>query len=272
MALTHLGEKSLYIQTYTPSLLEPIARTLSREMLGLHVGDTLPFYGADIWNAYEVSWLNEQGKPMVAIMECVVACTSPFLIESKSFKLYLNSFNQSRFPTMEAVRQIISQDLSAATGAPVDVIVAPLSDLQGNIHPTLPGESLDHLDVSPLPEDGPALLHTLPGKVVRETLTSDLLKSNCPVTGQPDWGSVQIQYTGQPIDRPTLLRYFIHFHQLQDFHEHCVERMFLDILHRCKPSALTVYARYTRRGGLDINPYRSTSSAVRMNNTRLVRQ
>jgi 7-cyano-7-deazaguanine reductase len=272
MALTHLGKKSLYIQTYTPSLLEPIARALSRESLGLRADEKLPFYGADIWNAFEVSWCNEQGKPMVAIMECIISCTSPFLIESKSFKLYLNSFNQSRFPTMEAVQQIIRQDLSAATGSPVSVILAPLSDLQGNLHPSLPGISLDNLDITPLPDDGPALLHTLAGKPVRETLTSDLLKSNCPVTGQPDWGSVQIQYEGQPIDRATLLRYFIHFHQLQEFHEHCVERMFLDILRQCKPSALTVYARYTRRGGLDINPYRSTSSSVSVNNTRLVRQ
>lgn len=272
MSLIHLGKKSLYIQTYTPGLLEPIPREIQRHSLGIATDLPLPFYGADLWNAYEVSWLNELGKPMVAVMECRIPCTSPRLIESKSFKLYLNSLNQSRFPSMAAVHQLLCRDLSEAAGAAVDVLLAPLSDLQGNVHPGLSGVSLDALDVSPAPDDGPALLRSMPNTFVKETLTSDLLKSNCPVTGQPDWGSVQIQYEGAAIDRSALLRYIIHFHHLQEFHEHCVERMFMDIQRQCQPRALTVYARYTRRGGLDINPYRSTSATVRPNNTRLVRQ
>lgn len=272
MPLKHLGKESLYIQTYTPSLLEAIARAPNRQSLGLASGVALPFHGADLWNAYELFWLNADGKPVVAVMECRVPCASPHLIESKSFKLYLNSFCQSRFPSIEAVQRIITQDLSAVAGMPVDVLLAPLSDLQGNLHASLPGVVLDHLDVIPELTDGPALLRTIPNTHVRETLTSDLLKSNCPVTGQPDYGSVQIQYEGEAIDREALLRYIIHFHRLQEFHEHCVERMFLDIQQQCRPAALTVYARYTRRGGLDINPYRSTSTTVHPNNTRLVRQ
>lgn len=272
MALTHLGKQSDYIQTYTPSLLEAIDRAPQREALGLRASDPLPFHGADMWNAYELSWLNDKGKPCVALMECRVPCDSPYLIESKSFKLYLNSFCQTRFPSMDAVMAVLRKDLSQTTGASVDIVLAPLSDLQGALHSHLPGILLDHLDVSPATDDGPALLRTLPHTSVQETLSSDLLKSNCPVTGQPDWGSVQIQYAGEAIDREALLRYIIHFHRLQEFHEHCVERMFVDIMKHCAPRALTVYARYTRRGGLDINPYRSTSARVHPENIRLVRQ
>ncbi len=272
MALTHLGKKSSYIQTYTPSLLDKIPRALSRESLGLSSQDPLPFYGLDLWNAYEISWLNEHGKPQVAVAECRIDCASPFLIESKSFKLYLTSFSQSRFASTGAVQAVLQRDLSDAVGVPVDVLLAPLSDLHGSLHASLPGVSLDQYEITCEPTDNASLLHTCSDKVVAETLTSDLLKSNCPVTGQPDWGSVQIQYTGLAIDHPSLLRYIIHFHREQEFHEHCVEKMFLDILSYCQPSALTVYARYTRRGGVDINPYRSTSKTGRPNNIRLVRQ
>ncbi len=272
MSLTHLGKQSVYFQTYTPSLLEPIPRAISRASLGIHPTSPLPFHGADIWNAYEISWLDDKGKPVVAVGECRVDCGSPNLIESKSFKLYLTSFSQSRFKHIEMVRDTISRDLTAAAGMPVHMILSPLADAQGSLYTSLPGVSLDNLDIACEPTDDASLLHTHNGAMVKETLTSDLLKSNCPVTGQPDWGSVQIQYTGQKIDHAALLRYIIHFHHEQEFHEHCVEKMFVDILARCQPTSLTVYARYTRRGGLDINPYRSTEKAVFLDNIRLVRQ
>jgi 7-cyano-7-deazaguanine reductase len=272
MALTHLGKPSVYFQTYTPTLLEAVPRAQSRAVLGINDNDPLPFNGADIWNAYEISWLDEKGKPVVAIGECRVDCGSPYLIESKSFKLYLSSFAQSRFKNIDTVRETISRDLTQVAGTPVHVMLSPLSETQCHLYTSMPGTLLDHLDVHCEPTDDASLLHTHAGPIVRETLTSNVLKSNCPVTGQPDWGSVQIQYTGQRIHHGSLLRYIVHFYYQQAFHEHCVEKMFVDILERCKPSSLTVYARYTRRGGLDINPYRSTESNVFLDNIRLVRQ
>lgn len=266
----HLGQHSGYITEYDPSLLETFPRQTKRDEIGIR--GALPFYGEDIWNAYEISWLNPKGKPMVAVGEFRLSCASPHLIESKSLKLYLHSFNQSVYPGLTELATVIAQDLSKAAGTPVSVMLTEPKDMVDSLYSALPGKSIDGLDIAcktylPSPE----LLKTN-DVIVHEILTSDLLKSNCLVTGQPDWGSVQISYTGPQIDRVALLQYIVSFRDHVEFHEQCVERIFTDILRVCRPSELTVYARYTRRGGLDINPYRSTSRQANCPNIRLVRQ
>lgn len=267
-----LGKTSAYVSEYDASLLYPIARADSRSLLGLS-GDALPFVGEDVWTGYELSWLNAKGLPQVALLEFVLPCQSPHIVESKSIKLYLNSFNQTRFESRTEVEALVARDLSAAAGAPVDVRVFPLSaGFAVSDGVFCEAESLDEhdIEVSQYQPDA-SLLTLLGGQEVTLSWKSDLLKSNCPVTGQPDWASVWIRYTGAEIDPAGLLRYIVSFREHQDFHEHCVERMFCDLMARCKPRKLEVYARYTRRGGLDINPYRSseTGSAPRV---RMVRQ
>jgi len=275
MTLNPLGHQTEYISVYTPELLFPIKRAESRELLGIK--ENLPFNGMDIWTGYELSWLDIQGKPIVAVAEFVIPCTSEFMIESKSFKLYLNSFNQTRFNCLNDIESILVKDLSRVTNAAVEVHVRPLSSLNvtDNLHfiAQLQGQCIDELPVTIehyLPTA--ALLSVVDGVAVDESLHSHLLKTNCPVTGQPDWASIQIAYQGNKIEQEALLRYIVSFREHQDFHEHCVERIFTDILRECKPQALTVYARYTRRGGLDINPFRTTSSQCKPVGLRLIRQ
>lgn len=268
-----LGQPAHYCDTYNPDLLFPIARQIKRDELGLR-SDRLPFVGEDLWNAYELSWLNPRGKPVVALATFRVPAESPRLIESKSLKLYLNSLNQSAYPDAATVAALIRQDLSAAAGAPVAVELELLDGRPTRrILAPPPGESLDALDIAidtyqPCPE----FLSTVSGEVREETLHSHLLKSNCLVTGQPDWGCLVVRYVGAPIDRAGLLRYICSFRQHNEFHEQCVERVFCDILARCRPSALAVWARYTRRGGLDINPFRSTGAFPPPDNISEVRQ
>ncbi|WP_324032266.1 NADPH-dependent 7-cyano-7-deazaguanine reductase QueF [Aeromonas caviae] len=265
-----LGQQSAYISQYTPSLLQPVPRSLNRDDLGLR--GELPFQGGDVWTLYELSWLNAKGKPVVAIGEVFVPATSPNLIESKSFKLYLNSFNQTRCDSLEAVQALLVQDLSGCAGAPVSVTLFTLDQAPHQIA-QLPGECIDSLDIE---VDGyefdETLLQGAAGReIVEETLHSHLLKSNCLVTSQPDWGSVVIHYRGPRLDREKLLRYLISFRQHNEFHEQCIERIFTDLKHFCDPEQLTVHARYTRRGGLDINPFRSDWEPVPAN-LRLIRQ
>ncbi|MFM4869979.1 NADPH-dependent 7-cyano-7-deazaguanine reductase QueF [Aeromonas caviae] len=265
-----LGQQSAYISQYTPSLLQPVPRSLNRDDLGLR--GELPFQGCDVWTLYELSWLNAKGKPVVAIGEVFVPATSPNLIESKSFKLYLNSFNQTRCDSLEAVQALLVQDLSGCAGAPVSVTLFTLDQAPHQIA-QLPGECIDSLDIE---VDGyefdETLLQGAAGReIVEETLHSHLLKSNCLVTSQPDWGSVVIHYRGPRLDREKLLRYLISFRQHNEFHEQCIERIFTDLKHFCAPEQLTVHARYTRRGGLDINPFRSDWEPVPAN-LRLIRQ
>ncbi|WP_109127326.1 NADPH-dependent 7-cyano-7-deazaguanine reductase QueF [Dyella sp. C11] len=253
-----LGKTTVYADRYDPSLLFPIPRQAKRDEIG--VTEPLPFHGEDVWNAYELSWLDERGKPVVALAEFRVPATSPNIIESKSFKLYLNGFSQERVTDRGELVATLTRDLSAAAGAPVAVT---LTDAQARGHAVT---DLDGLLVDELPVDiddyGPPRADHLvmeDGKgVVEETLVSNLLRSNCPVTGQPDWGSVQVRYRGAAIDHAGLLRYLVSFRNHNEFHEQCVERIFVDVMQRCRPEQLSVYARYTRRGGLDINPYRST--------------
>ncbi|MNK13318.1 NADPH-dependent 7-cyano-7-deazaguanine reductase [compost metagenome] len=274
MTLSHgpLGQSVAYASQYDPSLLFPIARSHNRAALNLSAG-SLPFTGVDLWNAYELSWLDAKGKPRVAMATFSVPADSPNIIESKSFKLYLNSFNQTRLVNSAALRGRLERDLSVAAGAPVGLdffLPQRFSELRME---ELDGIYIDKLDIeidtyAPAPE----VLRTRPGDVVEETLASRLLKSNCPVTGQPDWASVQIRYRGAPIDRESLLRYVVSFRQHAEFHEHCVERIFSDIMQACGPEKLTVYARYTRRGGLDINPWRSNFETVPPADVRTVRQ
>jgi 7-cyano-7-deazaguanine reductase len=250
-----LGKSTSYAEHYDASLLQAVPRSLSRDAINLPAD--LPFDGADIWNAYEVSWLNPKGKPLVAIMRCIVPITSPNLIESKSFKLYLNSFNQTNFENKEAVLAAAQKDLSTCAGASVSVTLILAKDFAKQTIGDLEGTLLDDLDISIDNYDLSADRLKTSGQQVEETLVSHLLKSNCLITNQPDWGSVLIKYNGQQIDHENLLKYLISFRQHNEFHEQCVERIYYDILRMCQPQQLTVYARYTRRGGLDINPFRS---------------
>lgn len=265
-----LGQQSDYISQYTPSLLQPVPRSLNRNDLKL--GDDLPFSGCDVWTLYELSWLNGKGKPMVAVGEVTIPATSANLIESKSFKLYLNSFNQTRCDSIEAVAAMLTRDLSACAGETVKVALFPLDKAPHQIA-LLPGECIDEQDieVDNYEFDASLLQGAAGSDQVEETLHSHLLKSNCLVTSQPDWGSVVIRYKGPKLDREKLLRYLISFRQHNEFHEQCIERIFIDLKHYCQPEQLTVYARYTRRGGLDINPFRSDFEAVPAN-LRLIRQ
>lgn len=267
-----LGQKTPYVDQYEPALLFPLARADKRAEIGISGG--LPFFGADYWNAWELSWLNLRGKPQIALANFMVPADTPNLVESKSLKLYLNSFNQTRLADGEELRGLLTQDLSAAAAGPVTVGLILPDDVTRDSVGRLEGYCIDNLDIDvrdyhPTPSSLKCEATEVP---VEETLVSHLLKSNCLVTGQPDWGSVQIHYRGRPINREGLLRYIISFRQHPEFHEQCVERMFMDIRRQCQPDALSVYARYTRRGGLDINPFRTSFSQPAPANIRLARQ
>ena len=274
-----LGQQSAYPNQYDPSLLFPIARSDNRSSLGLNSQSTPPFFGVDIWNAYELAWLNLKGKPQIALAEFIIPADSPNMIESKSFKLYLNSLNQHCFADFATVKTCLQHDLSQVLGTGLQVRLVQPCEITSNkkIAPIeeLGGQLLDRLDIEVNSHQSADLLllkadHT--SAPITQTLVSHLLKSNCPVTGQPDWASVQIQYQGRPIEEESLLRYLIGFRQLGEFHEHCVEKIFCDIKIQCQPEKLSVYARYTRRGGLDINPFRTDFNAAWPNNIRHARQ
>jgi 7-cyano-7-deazaguanine reductase len=274
-----LGKPTAYADQYDPTLLFPVARQTQREALGLK-GDRLPFLGADLWTGYELGWLNAKGKPQIAIARFVVPCDSTHIVESKSFKLYLNSYTNSRFDHIDQVRERLRADLSTAiwqggvlrASVGVQLIQPDMFDREPIQE--MDGLLLDRLDIEcdqyqPRPDYLRAMFDEQP---VTETLTSHLLKSNCLVTGQPDWGSVRISYHGPQMDQEGLLKYIVSFRNHNEFHEHCVERIFVDIMRRCKPTQLSVYARYTRRGGLDINPWRTTHPQAVPANIRTARQ
>jgi 7-cyano-7-deazaguanine reductase len=268
-----LGKAVRYQSQYDPGQLFSIARQDKRAELNI-VG-SLPFFGIDIWNAYEVSWINLRGKPQIAIASIMVPADSPNIIESKSMKLYFNSFNQTKLAGPEALLDLLRSDLSAGFGAPVQVsLTLPDAFAKLNME-ELDGLLLDRLDIEieDYAVDAGLLKADHDESPVEETLVSHLLKSNCLVTGQPDWGSVQIRYVGAPINQEGLLKYLIGFRNHDEFHEQCVERIFMDILRQCRPQKLAVYARYTRRGGIDINPWRSNfSTGKRPPNLRNARQ
>lgn len=266
-----LGQHTDYPVRYAPDVLFPIPREEGRTTLGLAAG-ALPFSGTDLWTHYEVSWLDALGKPLVALAEIQVPASSPNLIESKSMKLYFNSLNFERFDSVQAFVERVETDLSAVAGEQVRVLLMSPDDDRVLAMGRLPGDCLDDLPISceQFVLD-PSLLTSDAERIVRETLTTNLLRSLCPVTHQPDWGSVMVRYEGPAIDRAGLLAYVVSFRNHPDFHEQCVERMFMEILQRCQPTALTVYARYTRRGGLDINPFRSNCEGL-PETVRLFRQ
>ncbi|AVS91916.1 NADPH-dependent 7-cyano-7-deazaguanine reductase QueF [Paracidovorax avenae] len=275
---SQLGRVSGYADQYDASLLFPLPRQPKRDEIG--VTGAPPFFGADLWTAFELSWLNLRGKPQVALAHITVPCETPNIIESKSFKLYLNSFNNTRFADAAEVQARIRTDISEAAWRGSDRqatvgVKLVLPEMFDREHvQELDGLLLDRLDVecthyTPAPE----LLHANHGEApVTETLTSHLLKSNCLVTGQPDWGSVRIQYSGAQIDQAGLLQYLVSFRNHNEFHEQCVERIFMDLWTRCRPIKLSVYARYTRRGGLDINPLRTSHPQALPANIRTARQ
>ncbi|WP_205343108.1 NADPH-dependent 7-cyano-7-deazaguanine reductase QueF [Denitrificimonas caeni] len=266
-----LGKSSAYISHYDASLLFAIARATKWAELGFSA-ENLPYVGVDIWNCYELSWLLPSGKPVVAIGQFSVPADSVNIIESKSFKLYLNSFNQSVYASFAEVEAVLSADLSAVAQAPVQVQLKTLDAVTAEGLQQPRGVCIDDLDISINRYEHPSLeLLTCATEQVEEQLYSHLLKSNCPVTGQPDWGTVQIEYRGAALDHASLLTYLVSFRQHQDFHEQCVERIFLDLQACLKPEFLAVSARYVRRGGLDINPYRSTELRS-VDNSRLARQ
>lgn len=250
-----LGQRTEYPERYSPGHLCGIPRATERRGLGLD--ERLPFHGEDLWTAYELTWLDGRGKPAVATGILRVPADSPRLIESKSLKLYLNSLSMTRFPSISEVAKIIAADLSNCAAARVDVTLTPLQDAPSLLH-VLPGECLDALEIEcdARPVDA-SLLEAADGRLVTETVHSHLLRSNCPVTGQPDLGSILVRYSGPAINHASLLRYLVSYRRHSGFHESCVERIFVDLRRRCAPHQLTVYARYNRRGGLDINPFRS---------------
>ena len=275
MTTLPLGQATQYPEQDDPGLLYPIPRSENRLKLGLREGQALPFVGVDIWNAFELSWLNHKGKPQIALAEFQIPADSPKMIESKSFKLYLNSLNNARFENENEVRERLVADLSAVAGSKITARIQANDAIAKKGMQEMGGVLLDRLDIEidpHIPADPNLLGVNEEFGPIEQCLVSHLLKSNCPVTGQPDWASVQIRYQGRPILEEGLLRYLIGFRQLGEFHEHCVETIFSDIKRQCKPDKLSVYARYTRRGGLDINPFRSDHNAPWPENTRHSRQ
>lgn len=258
-----LGKETQYHDQYDAGLLQGVPRSLNRDSLSL-TAENLPFHGGDIWTMYELSWLNSKGLPQVAIGHVELDATTENLIESKSFKLYLNSFNQTRFESWDIVEETLLKDLTTCAKGKVNLTIYPLSHFTSQPIVDFAGECIDEQDIEidNYQFDVQWLNESTTDKQVEETLVSHLLKSNCLITNQPDWGSVAIQYKGKKIDREKLLRYLVSFRQHNEFHEQCVERIFHDIMQLCAPETLTVYARYTRRGGLDINPWRSNCEFV----------
>ena len=267
-----LGQKTEYKSQYDASLLQPVPRRLNRE--GLGIVEDQPFnQGADVWTCYELSWLNPNGLPQVAIADVAIDFKSENLIESKSFKLYLNSFNQTKFASIKEVEETIAKDLNQCASGRVSVKIHKLADYTNQPIMNFAGDCIDEqeIQIDSYAFSNQYLENVAEGDIVEETLVSHLLKSNCLITSQPDWGSVQIHYVGKQLNREKLLRYLVSFREHNEFHEQCVERIFTDLMQFAKPEKLTVYARYTRRGGLDINPFRSNFESVPAN-LRMARQ
>lgn len=269
MSESLLGKQTDYPTQYAPDLLHAIPRAVQRKSLGLSAD--LPFKGLDIWHAYELSWLNRQGIPQVALGSFIFDCASPNIIESKSFKLYLNSLNQERIDSIEELQQLLQKDLSARAGAKVDVSLSTLDSKAVFVKPE--GICLDSLNIEiDTYEPDSALLQVTGDKPVRVSVYSNLFRSNCPITRQPDWATISIAYQGAEIVPQSLLAYLISYRLYNGYHEDCVEKIFLDIDKACQPESLTVQANFLRRGGLDINPIRSTKTVDENSFSRFIRQ
>ncbi len=264
-----LGKATYYPQQYDPEILLALPRTTNRNLLG--IADALPFHGEDIWHAYELSWLNSQGLPQVAIAKFSFPCESPSLIESKSFKLYLNSLNQEKYESSETIRELLTRDLSGKSGADVKVVLFDVDSAQQYI--TQPqGICLDALAVEITQYHPDENLLVTKNKQIEEQVYTNLFRSNCPITNQPDWASMSISYKGAAISHESLLAYLVSYRQHNDYHENCVEKIFVDIQEKCQPDELTVQANFLRRGGLDINPVRSSHSKTIKTLPRFIRQ
>lgn len=254
-----LGRRSEYPTTVDPAVLFRVPRAQARDAMGLS-GAALPFTGVDVWNAWEFSWLDLRGLPRVAVLRLTVPCTSPDIVESKSLKLYLGGYALTQFTGPEATRVRVERDVTDCVGAKVAVTLLDAHDVERQGIAALPGESLDEQRIEATAYSGPEadMLQAQTGGSVSETLSTRLFRSLCPVTGQPDWASVVVRYRGPAIDHASLLRYLVAYREHPDFHEACVERIFRDVQARCAPEGLSVYARFLRRGGIDINPWRAT--------------
>jgi len=265
-----LGHATGYPDAYDPAQLFTVPRAPQRAALGLT--GALPFSGSDVWTAYELTWLDSRGKPAIAIATIEVPAESPSIVESKSMKLYLGSFAQSSYALPENVATMIARDLAAAVGARVRISLRDPTDFGAERFAELEGESLDGLalDCSAYEVDPTSLV--VGNKRAGEALTTNLFRSVCPITGQPDIASVRIAYRGPRIERAGLLRYLVSYRRHTGFHEHCIERMFVDIAARCRTERLTVHARFTRRGGIDINPFRTDAASPPPQNVRTARQ
>ncbi|HQQ64357.1 MAG TPA: NADPH-dependent 7-cyano-7-deazaguanine reductase QueF [Pseudomonadales bacterium] len=266
-----LGKQTVYSDQYDPSLLVAVPRAQTRDFWPEN--DKLPFHGSDTWTAYELSWLNDKGKPEIATALFIYSASSPSIVESKSLKLYLNALNQSAFSSFDKVTAIIASDLSQTVGAEVNVLLLPAHHASATGIQDWNDTCIDDLDIAITQYTPDAtLLETHTNTLIEESVCSHLLRSNCPVTGQPDWASVRIHYRGAKISHDSLLRYICSFRLHQGFHEQCIERIFCDIWQQCQPDLLSIEGRFTRRGGIDINPFRSSHSDMRPLNTRQLRQ
>lgn len=271
---SHLGKESSYTEKYDNNLLVGIPRTIARDEINLN--QSLPFSGFDIWNCYEVSWLNHKGKPCVRMIQFIVPSESEFILESKSVKLYLNSLNGTKFQNDIEVKDLITKDFNHITKSQIAINIYKLNELHNQSLQLFEGKNIDDLDieVSDYSVNKELLKLSDEELIIKETICSDLLKSNCLITNQPDWGSVQIKYSGKKIEHESLLQYIISFRGHNEFHEQCVEHMFKDIMEKCAPNELTIHAKYTRRGGIDINPYRTNLDLVdaTIDESRTIRQ
>ena len=261
-----LGEAAKYSEGYSTERLFPMPRVEGRSTVGLEQAPA--WVGADVWTGYEFSWLNTRGKPQVAVLRITVDAASTHIVESKSMKLYLNGYAQTRFDHADEVRGRLTADLSVAFGAQVQVALLALDDSQLEV--ALPaGQSLDDVDIEISDyQRNPSLLALSSGNVatdskpVSEALITHLFRSLCPVTAQPDWASLTVAYTGAAIDRAGLLKYLVSYRQHQAFHETTIERIYTDIWQRCQPQRLQVRGYFLRRGGLDISPMRSSEAGA----------
>jgi len=248
-----LGQQVAGSETYDPTLLFPVPRETARSSLP---GGVFAGFGEDVWHAYELSWLRPQGMPISRMGVLRVPATSANIVESKSLKLYLNSFNSHRFVSDDEARRTIIDDVSAVVGEGVDLeLHEPESERMAGV--PIDGRCLDELTVVPADQADPMLLQAVPGDSVQYT---HLMRSLCPVTAQPDWATVVVETRGGSPESEGLLRYLLAYRNHQEFHEQCVERIYTDLQQRLAPAYLSVQALYTRRGGLDICPWRSSKA------------